>query len=134
MSYCILNGLSNSNIPINHRGSIQRILHFACYSLKRANFITKLWSLLTEEDEKKYIEKLIQAVILRYRQFSKNLELSMCFEIAYFIGDIIHLDYEAMNATKTNKKKLLLGLIILTCSLLNDLERKKTAEFNLLHL
>lgn len=51
----------------------------------------------------------MQAVILRYRQFSKNLELSMCFEIAYFIGDIIHLDYEAMNATKTNKKKIAFG-------------------------
>lgn len=33
----------------------------------------------------------------------------MCFEIAYFIGDIIHLDYEAMNATKTNKKKIAFG-------------------------
>ena len=49
----------------------------------------------------------------------------MCYEIAYFIGDIIHLDYEAMNVTKTDKKKLLLGVIILTCSLLNDSERKK---------
>lgn len=58
----------------------------------------------------------------------------MCFEIAYFIGDIIHLNYEAMNATKTNKKKIAVGMIILTCSLLNDSERKKTAEFNLLHL
>lgn len=30
----------------------------------------------------------------------------MCFEIAYFIGDIISLDQEAMNATKTDKKKI----------------------------
>ena len=58
----------------------------------------------------------------------------MCFEITYFTGDIICLDYEAMNATKTDKKKIAFWGDHFDLLTVEWFGKKKKAEFNLLHL
>lgn len=58
----------------------------------------------------------------------------MCFHTAWITGDVMHFDYEAMNVTKTDKKKTVfwgrqfaLFIVKLSC-------KEKKAEFNLLNL